>query len=202
MPLTKSNYENTSLSRHAIFLIKRFHLVKIAYLVSSIAILEQLIVDNTRLDGVDQVNDGSGCGNLRVLEAMDLGFFASRGKFLVNPGDDLLLDFCIGRLVEAGQHGQSVGSHELPDQSQSQGRVPLIDVLAGDADEAVFLLPADVNGIVAVLELLHELFHSAELPSHFVPLHRTRVDDFVELKNDEPIRQIGGQTIHIRGDAE
>ena len=50
------------------------------------------------------------------LEALDAGRLAGLLQLVVDPGDDLALDDGVAGVSQPRQHGQSVRSHQLPDQ--------------------------------------------------------------------------------------
>lgn len=104
---------------------------------------------------------------------------------LVDPDNDLALDHgrrssTIGR-GEGAEHAERVRSHQLPHQCHGQCWIAFAQILAGNADQREFQLLAQLDGVVAVLQLFHERFELAECFVHSCPVDNTWLDDVEQL---------------------
>lgn len=77
----------------------------------------QLIVDAALLDGINEIDHDLAIGNRWIIEVPQLRLLAGIGEPCVHPLHDLLLNDGIARVGQPRQNRQSVGAHQLPDQS-------------------------------------------------------------------------------------
>jgi len=82
--------------------------------------------------------------------------------------------------------------------TQRQRGISIVKILASDSDQREFQLLAQIHGVVAVLQLLHELAQRAEALVHTAPVDDARLDDIEKLEDDQTIGQIGVQPVHMR----
>lgn len=82
--------------------------------------------------------------------------------------------------------------------TQRQRCISIADVLSSDSHQRELLLLAQLDGVVAVLQLLHELPQRTEALMDALPIDRAGSDDVEQLEDDEPVRQVGVQPVHIR----
>jgi hypothetical protein len=168
-----------------------------------VGVEEHTVVDGARAEGIDEVGDRAGVLDTIVLEARDGGGLAGVAEGLIDPGDNLVIRDLLAVSRQSGEDVKHVGAHHLPDNGQSEGLVGLVDIVTGNTDKREVKLLTELNGVVAVLELLHVTTHGTEgRLVNLGPVDDTGLDLIEQLQEDETITEIFVQGVDIRGNTE
>jgi len=152
--------------------------------------MDEAVINGARTDGVNEINNGHGGLDRLVLPASDLRRLASCLESLVDPGNNLSIRDLGAVTRQLSKDVKEVGTHHLPNDCKCEGLVTIVNVLAGNTDEREAELLAQLNGVVAVLDLLHVSTHRPRGLVNSLPVNNTRLNLIEELEKNQAILKI------------
>jgi len=155
------------------------------------AVDDEIVADGAVFDRINEIDDGEGGGDVGVLEGGDGGALSVAGEGLVDPGDNLVIGdapFSASKLVE---DGEGMSSHHLPDDGEGEGLASIEDILSVNSDQGELHLLSELEGVVAVLDLLHVASHLLVRGLvDTVPVDDAGLDLVEELDEDKTVTEI------------
>lgn len=82
--------------------------------------------------------------------------------------------------------------------TQRQRCIALAQILAGNPDQRKLQLLAQIDCVIAILQLLHESAQRRKTLVHLLPIDDARLDDVEQLENGQAIGQIRVQPVDVR----
>ena len=118
------------------------------------AVVHERVVDISRLERLEQVEEELGILQTRILEAAHRRLLPALLDLIVRPFDDIRVGHLATVLAQRRHRAQDVAPHHLPHEAEGQGPRPVDNVGTLDPDNVHVVLLGEVEAVVGVLDRL------------------------------------------------